>query len=256
MAKRGIKPGQFYEVSSEELAELRGKVQTAEPKLEFSDELIAVYAAFKDKVYNPQSVLYPSCGFDASPSRVFGNVTFVDSEIKGNQGCTAKLQEAGLQAIKQDIRDYSPKGLHDLLILMNPSIPTEWASRHLKSGGYIISNDYHGNASEMFGQPDNFELWGAIDFAEKDRRKGDNRIVISRNLEDMFQPVANEEELKRFRPGHYEFIEGMFQMYAMNSTSGFSADKPFEEMWANYREMMKEGMPYKRVANEYIFVKK
>jgi len=152
-----------------------------EPQIYFSDDLIAIYTAFCDQVYRPQSVLYPSCAFDASPARVFDNVTFVDIE-NGSEGCVRKLQEAGLQAIKQDIKTYTPEDLHDLLILLNPTIPTEWASRHLKSGGYVIANNYHGNASEMYHQPDQFNLWGTIDFVEKDRRKGDNRVVVSRNL--------------------------------------------------------------------------
>jgi len=109
-----------------------------EPKLSFSDDLITLYTAFKNQVYNPKSVLNPSCGFDASPAKVFDNVTFVDI-AKDNAGCIKKLQEAGFHAIKQDIRDYKPNEEHDLLILINPVIPTEWASRHLKSGGYVLA---------------------------------------------------------------------------------------------------------------------
>ena len=46
----------------------------------FADDLIAIYTAFRDQVFNPQSVLYPSCGFDASPAKVFKNTMFVDIE--------------------------------------------------------------------------------------------------------------------------------------------------------------------------------
>jgi len=32
------------------------------PELEYSEGLIAMYNTFRDQVYDPQSVLYPSCG--------------------------------------------------------------------------------------------------------------------------------------------------------------------------------------------------
>ncbi|HII15337.1 MAG TPA: hypothetical protein HA362_03405 [Nanoarchaeota archaeon] len=235
-------------LSKASLKLLRGTARK-EPELCFADESIAAYAAFRGHVYNPQSVLYPSCGFDASPARVFPNVTFVDIDIGGNEGCVRKLQEAGLHAFRQDIRDYTPQELHDLLILLNPCIRTEWASRHLKPGGYVLANDYHGNASEMHRQPEQFTLWGVIDSG----RDG-NRAVVSRNLEHLFEPVANEEELRTFRPDYYAFLNKIFRVMAMN-TPDFNADGPFEEVWARYRGIMSEGMPSKRVAGRYIFIK-
>lgn len=222
-----------------------------EPQIYFSNDLIAIYTAFLNGVYAPSSVLYPCCDYDASPAKVFQQVTFVDI----SSTAIKKLQEAGLHAIKQDIREYKPKKPHDLLILLNPSIPTEWASRHLKSGGRVIANDHHGNASEMYNQPGQFTLWGVIDFVERDRRKMDNRVTISRNLENLFQPVTNEEELKRFRPEYYEFLKKVFKSVAMNMPN-FNADGTFEEVWAKYREIMQDGMPSKRIAERYIFVKK
>ena len=253
MSEIDIRPGEFRDASGE--AEFpKGNTHTREPQIYFAGDLISIYSAFRNQIYNPSSVLYPSCGFDASPARVFSNVTFVDKE-EGNERCVSKLQEAGLNALKQDIRKYHPKNVHDLLILLNPSIPTEWASKHLKSGGYILANNYHGNATEMYGQPDQFDLWGTIDFVEKNISKGDNRVVISRNLEGLFEPVANEEELKRFRPEYYEFLGGVFRAFALNMRN-FNADRPFEEVWADYREMMQEGMPSKKIADRYVFVKK
>src|SRR3989338_8913259 len=70
----------------------------------------------------------------------------------------------------------------------------------IRKGGYILSNNYHGNASHMYNNPDAFELVGVIDFVESDRRKGDNRAVFSRNL----------EELREVRPETYEFIRTTF----------------------------------------------
>lgn len=222
-----------------------------EPQIYFANDLIAIYTAFRDEVYKPQSVLYPSSGFDASPAKVFDNVTFVDIE-KGNEGCVRKLQEAGLHAIKQDIKDYTPENLHDLLILLNPAIPTEWASRHLKVGGYVLANDYHGNASEMSRKPDQFTLWGVIDCDIM----GDNKIVVSRNLEGLFQPVSDINEFQKLRPDEFEFTREYVLSFASQRNLKINPNASFEEKWRLYREAMHEEMPYKRVADRYIFVKK
>ena len=72
--KRYIKPGEFF--IGEDTKPQSHKVQI-KPKLEFGENLISFYTAFRNQVYSPKSVLYPSCGFDASPSRVFENVVFV-----------------------------------------------------------------------------------------------------------------------------------------------------------------------------------
>ncbi len=216
-----------------------------EPRIYFADSLIAAYSVFRDQVYNPVSVLHPSCGFDASPARVFNKVTFVDAE-EGNEGCIKQLQEAGFNALKQDIRDYSPETLHDLLILLNPAIPTEWASRHLKTGGYVLSNNYHGNASEMHNSPE-FTLWGVIE--------DEKEPAISRELEDLFQPVKGAEDFRRLRQEDFEFTRDTVLHFAEQGIIKVDPDADFEQKWAVYREELREGMPYKRVADFYIFLK-
>ncbi len=250
--KKDIKPREFAEIPEADFDIPNRDKHRKKPQIYFANDLIAIYTAFRDQVYNPQSVLYPSSGFDGSPAKVFDNVTFVDIE-NGNEGCVKKFQEVGLHALKQDIKIYTPKDLHDLLILLNPSIPTEWASRHLKSGGYVLANNYHGNASEMYGQPDQFTLWGIIDLAE--REKGKEKATVSRNLEGLFKPVKDEAELKQFRPTCHKFLQGVFKTFAMNMAN-FNTDRPFDQVWIDYREMMQEGMPSRRVADGYIFAKK
>lgn len=253
--KKDVKHGEWREILEAATILPEQDAPTEEPKIYFADDLIAIYTAFRDQVYNPQSVLYPSSGFDASPAKVFRNVTFVDKE-DGNEGCVAKLQEAGLRALKQDIQQYTPTQEHELLILLNPAIPTEWASQHLKSGGYIIANDYHGNASEMYQSPDRFTLWGVIDFIEKDRRKGDNQVVISKDITDLFVPAESGEELKRLRPFDYEFISTSYP-HSLRSQNIEPAAK-FEDMYVQFQRMMRasEQLPSKRVTDRYIFVKK
>ena len=71
---------------------------------EYSDELIEAYRAFKEQVHDAKSVLHPSCAYDASPARVFANVTFVDREDPGSKGAMGVFRKHGLKAFRMDIR--------------------------------------------------------------------------------------------------------------------------------------------------------
>jgi hypothetical protein len=230
--------------------------QTKTPafKLEYSEDSIGLYRALRDGFYNPKSVLYSSSGFDASPSRVFANVTFVDLE-KGNEGCITALQNAGLKAIKDDIRYYKPLENHDLLILLNPATPHSWATKHLGPGSFILANNYHSTASAMFSLPNEFNLVGSLGFIEKDRRKKDSRAFFSRDLENLFVPVKNEEELLKYRPDYHSFLLMCFKTAELNFR-GFDSTGTFDEVWARYRELIDENFPSRRVSDLYVFRKK
>ncbi len=67
-------------------------MKSPENEIYYSQSLISLYSAFRDEIFNPKSVLYPSCGFDGSPVKVFDKVTFVDLE-NGNEGCVIGLQK-------------------------------------------------------------------------------------------------------------------------------------------------------------------
>ena len=220
------------------------------PSPQYHDDLIAIYTAFRDQVHNARAVLHPSCANDASPSKVFDAVTYVDIDTAAME----LFRKHGLDAHGQDIREYKPAKEHDLLILLNPQTPTEWASQHIRNGGYILSNNYHGNATEMYKQPDKFEMVGVIDFVESDRRKDDMRLVYSQNPEGLFVPVQNFDELKKLRPDAYDFLlhaySGMWKQMNIQGT--------VEEKYLQMQELMgnEKVLPAKRVAERYIFVKK
>jgi hypothetical protein len=221
----------------------------------FASDLIAIYTAFRDQVYNPQSVFYPSCGYDGSPTKVFDRVTFVDLE-KGNEGCISELQALGYRAFKQDIKEYNPEQLHDLLILLNPVITSESAAQHLISGGYIIANDYHSNATQMYNLPDRFTLWGTIDSNVENGRKNPDKVTISRDLEDLFQPIENEEEFRRYLPNEFEWTQQWIKASIDQKNINVDPNSSFEEQWKAYLEYSHERIPYRRSTDRYIFVKK
>jgi hypothetical protein len=242
------------------MRKLTGKVTDSpdseeELQIYYAPDLLSIYSTFQAQVHKPRHVLYPSCGYDGSPAKVFERVTFVDSE-GGNAGCIQALKAAGYDALQSDIRDYSPTEKHDLLILLNPCIPSEWGARHLERGGWIIANNYHGNASQMFREPESYEFWGAIDFVEKDRRKKDYRVEILRDLEGFFVPVADFAELERLRPDHADFTQKIVESFIRREFVKAEPGANFDEKWAAYRATMKEGMPSRRIAERYIFRKK
>jgi len=218
----------------------------------YSNDLIAVYTAFRDQVYAARSVLHPCCEYNASPAKVFDNATFVDLDAAAME----LFKRFGLKAHRHDIREYKPTEEHDLVILLNPEIQTEWATQHLRSGGYVLSNDYHENATWMHEHPEQFTLVGVIDFVEQDRRKNDNRVVVSRDVNGLFVPVKDGEELMRLRPDIYEYL--MKSMPFMIKLEGGKVGDTFEDNYARFAPLMNKptALPAKKVADWYIFMKR
>jgi hypothetical protein len=52
---------------------------TSVADLESNDEIVATCTAFRDEIHSAISVLYPCCGYDVGPARVFSRVTFLVS---------------------------------------------------------------------------------------------------------------------------------------------------------------------------------
>ncbi len=189
--------------------------------LEFCKDLVEAYTLFRDQVYNSQSVLYPSCGFDASPSRVFRKVTFVDNE-RDNKGCIAALQREGLTVFQEDIRSYRPNKEHDLLILQNPGIPPRWAVNHVGAKGYVFTNNYHLTACWLNVQKNKFSLLGVMDYDSETglvtfTRNGDERLSRTVSLES----IAESREMEHLAFTTTPWIRG-------------SGALPFERVAENY----------------------
>ena len=207
---------------------------------------VVLYTVFRDNLFNPDFVLYPCCGIDSSPAAVFKNVTFVD--IRND--CIEVLQRAGYNAIASDIRIYRSEVLHDLLILLNPTISFEYASGHLRQGGFVIANDYSRTATNMFGHPEQFELIGKLDWTPE------YEGVFSRDTSGLFVPVERLEELKEFRGSYFDFVKNSIPF--LLKTEGIEPSKNLEEMYLQYQDYMElpRVLPAKNIAERYIFVKK
>ncbi|MDP3027422.1 MAG: hypothetical protein Q8N63_06950 [Nanoarchaeota archaeon] len=138
------------------------------PQVTFNRHHIRVYNAFKREFGTPSSVLHPCCFTDASPSKVFDNVTYVDEDGRA----IAKMREFELKAFEKDIRYYQPSEEHDLIILVRPSNLVsnnpEWATQHLRNGGLVLTEKYCGESMRMYAQPKLHELYGGIYDGEPD----------------------------------------------------------------------------------------
>ncbi len=164
MKSKKILPGTFREdnlpeLTSEEAQRLfserkeieRKYWETATPT--FSDSLIESYNLFRNKIYEPKNVLYTSCDLDGTPLRAFPNsqVTFIDinkkaiDAMKRNQ----EFQDPRITLINGDVKEYQGKNLHDLVILLNPSIESKVILPYLSDGGYILANDWHQNSRQL-----------------------------------------------------------------------------------------------------------
>jgi hypothetical protein len=108
----------------------------------------------------------------------------------------------------------------------------------------------------MYSQPTQYTLDSVIDFVEKDRRKKDFGVAISRNLEGLFEPVKDAEEFRKLRSEDYKFLNGIVLSYAKSGIIQVNPKASFEEKWAAYRRVGNQGMPSKRVAERYVFIKK
>jgi hypothetical protein len=206
---------------------------------ESNNALIATFEAFKKQIYSPKSVLYPSCATDISPAKVFDNVTFVDI----NKQYIDSLVSEGFNALNQDIRKYEPKEIHDLLLLLNPVIPSEWATKHIPKGAYIIANNYHRNAKQLHEKPNEFKLLSLVDITPRT-----DVATLSSDFTGIFVPTQSVDEIKRFRPEYMYFLNLCTSQMVKQGMS-------VEAAYAKFREESREPWPFRRSADYYIFKK-
>jgi len=112
----------------------------------YDDENLAkIYDFFKNHFGNPRRVIYPCCYIDKTPF-----ISFSDSAVvllDKNEAVVNSLRSSGVNAIHGDVRDF--RGKFDLVILLNPGIKSRDAMHLLKRGGFVLTDNDNGNASEL-----------------------------------------------------------------------------------------------------------
>jgi hypothetical protein len=157
---------------------------------EYSERSIAAYEFFRKNIYNPARIFYPCCFLDASPFKGFPNsqIVLMDRDEVANKA----MVESGIEGfVRGDVLKYSPKKPFDLVIILSPNLPSKDLTRHLVRGGYVISNNYHNNASQLRDDP-LFEGIGTIDLNE-------NGIYLAKGDFSKLEPEQYENYSYIFR---------------------------------------------------------
>lgn len=221
MEKENIQPGSFRPAP-----EIHLTPETKTPKeikAEPHPNLVAKYQLF-DKVFNPyKRVVYHPCGaYDCSPSVVFPNSRVVYAEL--NEQAVKALQIEGFEAHHVSALEYDPSAV-DVLIMLNPQISPAIPASYVIEGGHVVSNDYHGTASELIKYPD-FQLRGLIRVT-----KDSGLIYDDDNPEDYWKEFDSEEE----------FVNAPFDWEAVNY---ITAARVVEALTGNRENVLAE---YKKI---------
>lgn len=141
---------------------------------------------------NYETVYYPCCARDISPSKSFSNskVLYVDLDQKSIES----LKKEDFEAYCDDAVEYSNneknKESADIVIIMNPRVSGLDLINNLKKDGYVLCNDYHHTATE-FSESSDFELLGII------HQQDQETIFDKENPNEYWEEVDSEEDFKK-----------------------------------------------------------
>lgn len=152
-----------------------------------SDDLVRQYEFFRQNIHEPRRVFYPSCGLDLSPIRGFPNSEVV---LMDNDKAIANKMRDVNQFKLGDVLAYNPENPFNLVIALNPALSSRDLTRHLSTGGYVLANNWHDNASQLLDDPE-FEGIGTID-------RNESGIYLARNF-DKLEPQQFETYLYVFK---------------------------------------------------------
>lgn len=192
---------------------------------------VRMFESFKKNFFTPYKVLYPSCDFDVTPSKVFSSVTYVDI----NKAAVDFLSGNCFTAFNCDISDFKSDSDFDLLLLLNPCISSFKATKHLKPDGFVVANNYHGNAKELFDD-DSYSLLGII-------KERDASVVT--DFTDLFVCFNSVSELKDSCPDYFEFKLDSYKSVFNLISKDFSGLSDFE-VFSNGMDLLHEKLPFKR----------
>lgn len=143
-------------------------------------------------------VLYPGCYVDISPSFVFPDVTYVDTDKRcprffANADVAARVPNP-FSFIHQDYREPLAIDPMDLLISQYAGPISHYCKGYVRKGGHLIANNSHADAG-IAALDSDWDLVGVV--------RG-NRIVTT-GLEDYFQPkpgrMADRDEMIHSQKG-------------------------------------------------------
>jgi len=173
--------GEFIQITESDFDEEKRKkekyqraIETRKIRPRYSEDLIKQYKFFRKNIYNPQRVFHPCCDTDISPIKGFPNSEVI---LMDKDKDVARIMEKNniSNFIHGNVLKHNPKNPYDLVIILNPQLKSSDLTKHLVSGGYVLANNWHDNATELL-EDENFQNIGTIDFKRFNRpflAKGD-----------------------------------------------------------------------------------
>lgn len=158
-------------------------------------ERIGLFKAIKDK-YDCKSALYPGSFIHISPSYIFPDVVYVDTDSQAKKffedmGQVNKIIKAGkLYDQESNVAFYGqsykkpidiPEGSIDLLISQYAGFISLHCKKYLKNGGILLVNNSHGDAS-MARLDDDYSLIAVV------KKQGGNFRISDKDLQSYFIP--------------------------------------------------------------------
>ena len=149
--------------------------------------------------FGPESGLYPGCFVHITPSFVFAQMTYVDSDRNAARffasDAPSKLISENVAEdaahrfsfFAQDYRDPVPVADEsvDLLVSQYGGFVSEVCTRYLAPGGYLVANNSHGDAG-VAACSDHYRLVGVVD------RRDDRWALRTTDLASYFEPKSTK----------------------------------------------------------------
>jgi hypothetical protein len=170
--------------------------------------------------FNVQRALYPGSFVHITPSFIFPDVVYVDNDkqakrffgspevLKFVAGRKVYPQEAKVTFYFADFRDSldEPSETFDLLISQYAGFVGQHCKPYLKTGGFLVANDSHGDAG-FAAIDDDYQLKAVFSV-----RNGKHRISET-NLDEYFIPKSQIQITK-------EYLEGLQKGIGYKKTAG------------------------------------
>ncbi len=169
------------------------------------NQRLGLFAAL-DKKYEVNRVLYPGCFVHITPSLIFPNVVYVDSDRRAEQFFNDnavhsfvnnnRLYEQGpsVSFHKSDYtKDFGENtDQFDLLLSQYAGFVSQACKKYLKKDGMLVANNSHGDAGMASIDPD-YQLIAVY------KRRNDTEYSISeKNLDSYFIPKSQRHISKAY----------------------------------------------------------
>lgn len=172
--------------------------------LDRADERFGMFESLA-KHFSIGRVLYPGSFVHVTPSFIFPKVTYVDTEQRAKKFFAAPelqqliskrkvyTEEAQVQFHHQDYTKHLPERdeSFEFLISQYAGFVSQYCKQYLKTGGWLLTNNSHGDASMAY-LDDDYELVGVVN------RRGEKFSFSARKLEDYFIPKKDVPITKEY----------------------------------------------------------